>query len=128
MASVGFSWRGITPRARRLNDETFLVASGRNESRASPRGPFGRSRSQAPVSVWRSSRPRSLPEALTNFGSAPVSGALSFRPDATRNVSSFERRARGVIPLQEKPTLAIRLGPMAECRLYKIAHLQSFAI
>jgi hypothetical protein len=27
-----------------------------------------------------------------------------------------------------KPTLAIRLGPMAERRLYKIAHLQSFAI
>jgi hypothetical protein len=33
-----------------------------------------------------------------------------------------------MIPLQENPTLAIRLGPMAECRLYQIAHLQSFAI
>jgi hypothetical protein len=29
-----------------------------------------------------------------------------------------------MIPLQENPTLAIRLGPMAECRLYQIAHLQ----
>src|SRR5260370_18285787 len=27
-----------------------------------------------------------------------------------------------MIPLQENPTLAIRLGPMAESRLYKIAH------
>jgi len=27
-----------------------------------------------------------------------------------------------MIPLQEKPTLTIRLGPMAESRLYKIAH------
>jgi hypothetical protein len=27
-----------------------------------------------------------------------------------------------MIPLQGKPTLAIRLGPMAESRLYKIAH------
>jgi len=33
-----------------------------------------------------------------------------------------------MIPLQGKPTLAIRLSPMAESRLYKIAHLQSFAI
>jgi hypothetical protein len=33
-----------------------------------------------------------------------------------------------MIPLQENPTLAIRLGPMAEIGLYKIAHLQSFAI
>jgi hypothetical protein len=27
-----------------------------------------------------------------------------------------------MISLQENPTLAIRLGPMAESRLYKIAH------
>jgi hypothetical protein len=27
-----------------------------------------------------------------------------------------------MIPLQENPTLAITLGPMAESRLYKIAH------
>jgi hypothetical protein len=33
-----------------------------------------------------------------------------------------------MISLQENPTLAIKLGPMAESRLYKIAHLQSFAI
>jgi hypothetical protein len=33
-----------------------------------------------------------------------------------------------MISLQENPMLAIRLGPMAESRLYKIAHLQSFAI
>jgi hypothetical protein len=31
-------------------------------------------------------------------------------------------------PPVEKTTLAIRLGPMAEWRLYKIAHLQSLAI
>jgi len=30
-----------------------------------------------------------------------------------------------MISLQEKTTQAIRLAPMAECRLYKIAHLQS---
>ena len=29
-----------------------------------------------------------------------------------------------MISLQEKTTQAIRLAPMAECRLYKIAHLQ----
>jgi hypothetical protein len=33
-----------------------------------------------------------------------------------------------MISLQENLTLAIRLGPMAESRLYKIAHPQSFAI
>jgi hypothetical protein len=33
-----------------------------------------------------------------------------------------------MISLQENPTLAIRLGLMAESRLYKIAHPQSFAI
>jgi hypothetical protein len=39
----------------------------------------GRFRSRVPTRCWRSSRPRSLPEALTlKFGSAPVSGALSF--------------------------------------------------
>ena len=31
-----------------------------------------------------------------------------------------------MIPLQENPTLAIRLGPMAESRLYKMAHLAIF--
>jgi hypothetical protein len=33
-----------------------------------------------------------------------------------------------MISLQEHPTLAIRLGPMAESRLYRIAHPQSFVI
>jgi hypothetical protein len=33
-----------------------------------------------------------------------------------------------VISLREHPTLALRLGPMAELHLYKIAHPQSFAI
>jgi hypothetical protein len=33
-----------------------------------------------------------------------------------------------MISLQKNPMLAIKLGPMAESRLYKIAHLQSFAI
>src|SRR5437867_10920105 len=33
----------------------------------------------APASFWRSSRPRSLPEALTlKLGAPPLSGALSF--------------------------------------------------
>jgi Hsp20/alpha crystallin family protein len=38
-----------------------------------------RFRSRVPTRCWGWSRPRSLPEALTlKFGSAPVSGALSF--------------------------------------------------
>jgi hypothetical protein len=32
------------------------------------------------------------------------------------------------ISLRKNPTLVIKLGPVAESRLYKIAHLQSFAI